>query len=100
MHFKFSFLAAVLLLTAGVAVASPGDTPPQWLQQAAAIQPPAYDKEVPGVVLRLEQNTVVNNDGKLSITTTVCGPDSHAGRSRLGQRIGECISRKAAKLMR
>ena len=69
-YLKVTVLCGALLLAAGVAVASPADEAPQWLQQAAAIKVPAYDKEVPAVVLRIDQNVVVSDDGKISTTTT------------------------------
>src|SRR6266498_2383781 len=69
-YLKVTVLCGVLLLTAGATIASPGEEAPQWLQQAAAIKVPAYDKEVPAVVLRTEQNVVVSADGRLSTTTT------------------------------
>ena len=78
MYLRFSFLVLVLLLTAGVALASPADSAPPWLQQAAALPVPAYDKDVPGVVLRLEENIVVNNDGRLTTSTYLCGAYSYA----------------------
>ena len=70
MYLRISFLCGVLLLAAGVTFASPAEEAPQWLQQAAAIKVPVYDKEVPGVVLRTEQNIVVNDDGRLTTTVT------------------------------
>jgi hypothetical protein len=69
-YLKVTVLCGVLLLTAGATLASPGEEAPQWLQQAAAIKVPAYDKEVPAVVLRTEENVVVSADGRLSTTTT------------------------------
>lgn len=69
-YLKFTILCCVLLLAAAVTLASPADEAPQWLQQAAAIKVPAYDKEVPAVVLRKEQAVVVSTDGRLMITTT------------------------------
>lgn len=69
-YLKVRVLCAVLLLTAGVTLASPGEEAPQWLQQAAAIKVPVYDKEVPAVVLRRDQDIVVSADGRLTSTTT------------------------------
>jgi len=59
-----------MLLVGQVALASPGDEAPQWLQQAAAIKVPTYDKDVPGVVLRTEQNIVLSSDGRLVTNVT------------------------------
>ncbi|HEV7798375.1 MAG TPA: DUF3857 domain-containing protein [Pyrinomonadaceae bacterium] len=70
MYLRVTFLCGVLLLAAGVTFASPVEEAPQWLQQAAAIKAPVYDKEVPAVVLRTEQNIVVSEDGRLSTTVT------------------------------
>ena len=69
-YLKASILCGVLLLTAGTSLASPSETAPSWLQQAAALNVPAYDKEVPAVVLRNDQDVVVNDDGRLTTTTT------------------------------
>jgi uncharacterized protein DUF3857/transglutaminase superfamily protein len=69
-YLKVMALCGVLLLAAGGTVASPADQAPQWLQQAAAIKVPAYDKEVPAVVLRKDQNVIVRDDGRVTTTTT------------------------------
>ncbi len=60
----------VLLLALGSVLAVPADEAPQWLQQAAGVKPPTYDKEVPAVVLRKDQAIVVSDDGRLTTTTT------------------------------
>jgi hypothetical protein len=41
------------------------DDAPNWLRQAAAIQPPAYAKDVPGVVLHNVHEVTLDSDGKL-----------------------------------
>lgn len=41
---------------------------PNWLRQAAAVQPPAYDKDVTGVVLLHSEDVTFSSDGRL-ITT-------------------------------
>ncbi|CAN5734120.1 hypothetical protein BH20ACI4_BH20ACI4_07760 [soil metagenome] len=46
-----------------------GDTPPNWLRQAASVQIPAYDKDVPAVVLYDEQQVTLGSDGKLTTVT-------------------------------
>jgi hypothetical protein len=69
-YLKVIVLCGALLLSAGITLASPADEAPQWLQQAAALKAPEYDKEVPGVVLRKDQNVVVSDDGRLTTTTT------------------------------
>jgi Domain of Unknown Function with PDB structure (DUF3857)/Transglutaminase-like superfamily len=58
----FSFL----LLTAAAVSAAPGDETPQWVQQAAAIKVPTYDKDVPAVVLVDESNTTISADGRIN----------------------------------
>lgn len=63
-------LSFCLLSLATPAFASPAEEAPQWLQQAAAIKAPAYDKEVPAVVLRKEQTVIVNEDGRITTTNT------------------------------
>lgn len=70
MYLRVAILGGVLLLAAGVALGSPAEEAPQWLQQAAAIKVPTYDKEVVAVVLRTEENIVLNSDGRL-ITNTI-----------------------------
>jgi hypothetical protein len=70
MYLRVAILGGLLLLASGVALASPAEEAPQWLQQAAAIKVPTYDKEVLAVVLRSEQNIVLNADGKL-VTNTI-----------------------------
>src|SRR5258708_28871157 len=70
MFLRVIILGGILLLTAGIASASPAEDAPQWLQQAAAIKTPTYDKEVTAVVLRTEENIVLNSDGRL-ITNTI-----------------------------
>ena len=69
-YLKVTVLCAALLLAAGVIVASPSEEAPQWLQQAAAIKVPAYDKDVEAVVLRKDQAVVVSDDGRLTTSTT------------------------------
>jgi hypothetical protein len=55
-----------ILMFAVSASASPGDETPQWVQQAAAIKVPTYDKDVPAVVLLNEQITTIGTDGKIN----------------------------------
>ena len=44
---------------------SPGDDAPPWVQQAAAIKIPNYEKDVQAVVLLDESNTTISSDGKV-----------------------------------
>jgi hypothetical protein len=53
-----------LLVFTTPASTAPGDEIPAWVQQAAAIKVPVYDKDVPAVVLLSEQSTTVSPDGK------------------------------------
>src|ERR1044072_739952 len=69
MYLRIAVLFGVLLFAAGATPASPADEAPQWLQQAATLKVPTYDKEVTAVVLRHEQNLVLNSEGKLTTTT-------------------------------
>jgi transglutaminase-like putative cysteine protease len=56
-----------LLLLAIPAQASVlGDETPVWVQQAAAIKVPTYDKDVPAVVLVDERVTTVDSDGRIN----------------------------------
>ena len=56
----------VLLLSAASVNASPGDETPAWVQQAAAIKVPTYDKDVPAVVLVDESTTSIGADGRVN----------------------------------
>jgi transglutaminase-like putative cysteine protease len=58
-------LLLVLCCTARVE-AFPGDETPAWLQQAAAIKLPAYEKDVAAVVLVDDSTTTVDSDGRLT----------------------------------
>ena len=55
-----------LLIFAAPASAAVGDETPQWVQQAAAIKVPAYDKDVPAVVLVDESFTTISADGRIN----------------------------------
>ncbi len=54
-----------------MAFPSPGfaNDAPAWLQQAAALKPPGYQKDVPAVVLHNERTVTVANDGRLTTVT-------------------------------
>ena len=70
-----------LLVTAPV-VAFAGNDVPQWLQQAAAIKVPSYDKEVQAVVLLKEEAVTVSADGRVStVTSFAIRILSHEGRA-------------------
>ncbi|HKG98516.1 MAG TPA: DUF3857 and transglutaminase domain-containing protein [Pyrinomonadaceae bacterium] len=53
-----------LVVFATPAGATPGDETPQWVQQAATIKVPTYDKDVPAVVLVDESTVTVSADGR------------------------------------
>ena len=57
----FAILALLLFATTVTA-----DETPQWVQQAAAIKVPAYDKEVSAVVLVDESLTNINSEGRVN----------------------------------
>ena len=59
----------VLVIPAGVTAAA--DEAPPWLDQAAKIQIPTYDKDVPAVVLQKERRVTVSEDGRVTTVTTV-----------------------------
>jgi Domain of Unknown Function with PDB structure (DUF3857)/Transglutaminase-like superfamily len=63
-------LGFFLLLLSSVAVAFAGDDVPAWLQQDAGLKAPAYEKDVPAVVLRDEQIVTVASDGRITTVTT------------------------------
>ncbi len=42
-----------------------GDEPPTWVRQAASVKLPAFDKEVPAVVLHKELQVTLDSEGKL-----------------------------------
>lgn len=57
----FAILALLLFSTTAIA-----DETPQWVQQAAAIKVPAYDREVSAVVLVDESLTSINSEGRVN----------------------------------
>jgi hypothetical protein len=63
-------LAAALAPPAPTARAAAGDDVPAWLKAAAASTAPAYDKDVPGVVVNDESTLTVGEDGHVTTVTT------------------------------
>lgn len=59
-----------LLLTCAAVPAIAWDQAPPWLQQAAQIQTPTYDKKVMAVVLVDEGVYTVSEDGRVTMTAT------------------------------
>ncbi|HEY3580635.1 MAG TPA: DUF3857 and transglutaminase domain-containing protein, partial [Pyrinomonadaceae bacterium] len=53
---------------APVSAAVTGDETPVWVQQAAAIKVPTYEKDVPAVVLVNEKTTTIDSDGRITET--------------------------------
>lgn len=60
------FCLVLLALSAPSAALAVEDAPPAWLQQAAAAQTPAYEKDVPAVVLHSEQVVTIAPDGRIT----------------------------------
>ncbi|MEP7147807.1 MAG: DUF3857 and transglutaminase domain-containing protein [Acidobacteriota bacterium] len=60
---RFTLFVLTFLLAFSNALA--GDNAPAWLQQAAAIRPSSYEKDVKAVVLRREQQVTLDGSGKL-----------------------------------
>ncbi|MBV9209690.1 MAG: DUF3857 domain-containing protein [Acidobacteria bacterium] len=65
MLYRLILLSALLVAVAAPALAV-GDDAPSWLQQAASLQTPAYDKDVSAVVLYDEANVTIGEDGKIT----------------------------------
>lgn len=57
--------AAIVFLAGSMAAFAGDDTAPSWMKQAASQTPPAYEKDVPAVVLHDEQQVTLGSDGKL-----------------------------------
>ena len=61
-----AILALLLFAVPAGATSSPGDDAPVWVQQAAAIKVPTYEKDVLAVVLLKEMNSTISPDGKVT----------------------------------
>ncbi len=70
MLYRLTLLCFVLLVAMAAPALAAGDDVPNWLQQAAAAKAPAYDKEVPAVVLHDEASVTIGEDGKITTVTT------------------------------
>ncbi len=57
-------LLSVLFFAVPATASVPGDETPVWVQQAAALKVPVYEKDVPAVVLVHERATTVDSDGR------------------------------------
>lgn len=63
-------LCFLLIIVSSPALAV-GDEAPPWLQQAAALKVPAYEKDVSAVILQNERQVTVGEDGKVTTVITV-----------------------------
>ena len=61
-------ILGLLFVVAPAKAAVAGDEAPPWVQQAAAMKVPAYDKDVPAVVLVNERITTIDGDGRINET--------------------------------
>ena len=59
-------ILGLLLLVAPAKAAVAGDEAPVWVQQAATLKVPSYDKEIPAVVLLNERITTIDSDGRIT----------------------------------
>jgi len=59
-----------LLLTIAAGAHAASDEAPPWLQQLAKLPVPAYERDVPAVVLLNEQRSTVTDDGRIVTVTT------------------------------
>jgi hypothetical protein len=67
---RFRILGICLLLCgAAISARAAGDDAPVWLRDAAAASVPAYEKDVPAVVLRDDLTVNVASDGSITSTT-------------------------------
>src|ERR1041385_4251225 len=57
---------ALLFVVAPAKAAASVEDTPSWVQQAAAIKVPAYDKDVAAVVLVNERITTVDSEGRIN----------------------------------
>jgi transglutaminase-like putative cysteine protease len=66
MRLKSIAVLPLLLFAVVPAYASPGDDVPSWVQQAAALKPPVYDKDVPAVVLVDDGTKTIDSEGRVT----------------------------------
>lgn len=60
----------LLLLAVAAGTRAASDDIPAWLQQAAKVGVPTYEKDVPAVVLHNEEQVTVNADGRVTTVRT------------------------------
>ena len=59
----------LLVFCAAAGVRAASDEAPAWLQQAAKVSVPAYEKDLPAVVLQREQHVTVSAEGRITTVT-------------------------------
>ena len=67
---RLKLVGSTVLVLAIAAIAKASDDAPPWLQQAAKLPVPTYEKDVPAVVLQREQHVTVSDDGHITTVTT------------------------------
>jgi hypothetical protein len=67
---KRTLSLTIFLLGAFILPAFAGDDAPAWLRQAATVPPAPYDKEIKAVTLHDEARVIVDEDGRITTTTT------------------------------
>lgn len=68
--FLKALLSIVILITLTATAWAAGDEAPAWLQQAAKLPAPTYEKDVPAVILHREQRVTVSEDGRITTVNT------------------------------
>lgn len=63
---KVWLIGILAFLVFAVPAKAAGDEAPVWVQQAAALKVPSYDKDVPAVVLLNEQVTTIDSTGRIT----------------------------------
>jgi hypothetical protein len=66
--FSRSIFTVLFLLIAFSGVSALAGETPAWLRQAATLNPPVYEKDVPAVVMHDEQQVTLGADGRLVVT--------------------------------
>src|SRR2546425_8831678 len=85
---KSKLTLTLLLILMASARAFAGNDVPGWLQQAASLSPPAYEKDVSAVVLLNDQKITVSDDGRVVRTRT------YAVRILMREGRNEAIARE------
>jgi hypothetical protein len=69
MRFRLFTISLIIAVCATTSLAV-SDEAPAWLQQAANIKLPIYEKDVPAVVLQNDHSVTVSEDGRITNVTT------------------------------